>query len=379
MITPPKCRAALPRRLATASLLALALAAGGGCADRPAAKRSGAPNAALTNSAAPENPASPEQAVLSAPTPLFDILPPNAAPGAQPSRLFGSLPYGSSFAGLSAPVMAALRDAQTIVTEAPSGQTGAKGEELEAANLDRLINLQDGETLRKDLDDETGELAERVKAILTQSFETAPLVDAGLVDRMHAFFVLSLLLPAKPKGMTTEGGGARAAAAEAARLGKPVVSLQTKAEAFERKASISPQAAQALLRRLAQDWDSVARNAQKTAEAYESGDFAASRKLSDEMIADLIATAPEAADYLKSQFGRERRRAWADKIEALAQNERILAIVDQSRLTGPDGLVALLLADGWTVRPAGAEAPEGGPGSGRQAGERPAQSEGSSP
>ena len=348
----------LPGRLATVTVtvLSLALAPSVGCGQQPPtgqglAAALGAPQAGGAGSGADKS-TNRAQAVLAAPTALFEILPPDAAPGAPPSRLFGSILFGSRPFNLSGPVLAALKEAQTVVTEAPADPPGGEGGQgVELPDLKRIINLDDPNTLRNDLGDETGELVEKIKSILEQSDESRLLAQAGMIDRMHAFMVVGGFQPSTPRGMTRERGSAAAAAKKAAQLGKPVVSLQPGLEAFERHAALSPKAAQELARLIAQDWAQLEAGSKAMAKAYEKGDYAASRKLLDLGIARMAAAGPEAAEYIESYKSRALHRDWADKIEAQARGQSIFAIVDQSHLTGENGLIALLLADGWTVRP----------------------------
>ena len=349
-------------RLATASLLALALGAAG-CSNQAHIPQNArpAPQAAQAAAVGPNaEQIAQAQSVLSAQTPLFSILPPNAESQTAPSYVFGGPAFGTGGAKLNAAAAAAIDAAQAVVTDIPAQTLNdpQAAQNLERLNR-RLYDFRDKETLRKDLGDETGKFAQAVKDAMAKTPAAAQSAQTGAADHMRAFAALNLLAVAAPKQTTPDAGAAMLVLSQAAHAGKKWESLDTVAELIDRQSTISTEAAAKTLRALIDGYDALLERQKQMVDAYEKGDYAQSRQIQDEVNAKLAAAAPEAAPYFDRQNGAALHRAWAAQIEGKARAGSIFAVVNQSHLTGPGGLIAMLLADGWTVRPVDAETPAG--------------------
>lgn len=349
-------------RLATASLLALALGAAG-CSNQAHIPQSArpAPQAAQSADAGPgAEQIAQAQSILSAQTPLFSILPPNAGSQTAPSYIFGGPSFGTNGAKLNAAAAAAIDSAQAVVTDIPAQTLNdpQAAQNLERLNR-RLYDFRDKETLSKDLGDETGKFAQAVKDAMAKTPAAAQSAQSGAADHMRAFAALNLLAVAAPKQTTPDSGAAMLVLSQAAHAGKKWESLDTVAELIDRQSAISPEAAAKALKALIDGYDGLLERQKQMVDAYEKGDYAQSRQIQDEVNARLAAAASEAAPYFDRQNGAALHRAWADKIEGKARAGSIFAVVNQSHLTGPGGLIAMLLAHGWTVRPVDAETPAG--------------------
>jgi uncharacterized protein YbaP (TraB family) len=128
----------------------------------------------------------------------------------------------------------------------------------------------------------------------------------------------------------------------ATRAKKPLVPLETALEQINFLDGLSPKTQDQMLRQSVESNDTEQAEIKTIAAAWRAGDVPTMERVALSDMKD----APEVYETLLA--GRNRR--WVPKIEACAQaNSSCFVVVGAAHLVGPDGLLALLKKQGYTV------------------------------
>jgi uncharacterized protein YbaP (TraB family) len=130
--------------------------------------------------------------------------------------------------------------------------------------------------------------------------------------------------------------------ARAPSAGKQVRTLETAMEQIEFLESLGPQLQDGLVAATLDGADTELTQIQRIASAWKAGDPAPIEKL---LLSDMKAVDSKVYDTLLA--GRNRR--WVPQIESCLAAQRCFVVVGAAHLVGPDGLVAMLRAKGYTV------------------------------
>jgi uncharacterized protein YbaP (TraB family) len=123
--------------------------------------------------------------------------------------------------------------------------------------------------------------------------------------------------------------------------GKQFVALETGLEQVSYLESLGPEFADALIRENTQAAEAQVLEVRTIAAAWRAGDASALDKL-------ILGSMRDAPAIYKSLIV-ERNRAWMPKIERCFASSRCFVVVGAGHLVGPDGLVNVLRARGYTV------------------------------
>ena len=124
--------------------------------------------------------------------------------------------------------------------------------------------------------------------------------------------------------------------------GKTVRTLETALEQIDFLESLSPQLQEGLVAATLDGAETELAQVQKIAAAWKSGDPAPIERL---LLTDMKGVDAKVYDTLL--VGRNRR--WMPKLEACFAEKRCFVVVGAAHLVGPDGLVAMMRAKGYTV------------------------------
>jgi uncharacterized protein YbaP (TraB family) len=124
--------------------------------------------------------------------------------------------------------------------------------------------------------------------------------------------------------------------------GKKVRTLETALEQIDFLESLSPQLQEGLVAASFEGADTELQQVQRIAAAWKAGDTVPIERL---LAADMKNV--DAAVYETLLVGRNRR--WVPQIEDCFSQQRCFVVVGAAHLVGPDGLVAMLKAKGYTV------------------------------
>ena len=125
--------------------------------------------------------------------------------------------------------------------------------------------------------------------------------------------------------------------------GKKVRTLETALEQIDFLESLSPQLQEGLVAASFEGADTELQQVQRIAAAWKAGDTVPIERL---LAADMKNV--DAAVYETLLVGRNRR--WVPQIEDCFSQQRCFVVVGAAHLVGPDGLVAMLKAKGYTVK-----------------------------
>jgi uncharacterized protein YbaP (TraB family) len=125
--------------------------------------------------------------------------------------------------------------------------------------------------------------------------------------------------------------------------GKSVRTLETALEQIDFLESLSPQLQEGLVTASLEGADTELAQVQRIAAAWKAGDTAPIENL---LLSDMKSV--DAAIYDTLLVGRNRR--WLPQIEECLSQRKCFVVVGAAHLVGPDGLVAMLRARGYTVR-----------------------------
>jgi uncharacterized protein len=170
-------------------------------------------------------------------------------------------------------------------------------------------------------------------------------VPAVVLNRMRPWMASILLgvQAAKVAGMEPGLGVEAVLQARAASAKLPVMGLETMADQVEALAALDDDGAQEMLAETANELANADKIFAEMLTAWASGD---SRKIEAVFLND-IQNYPKAYDALLKQ----RNLRWLPKLEALlAERTSVLVAVGAGHLVGPDGVVALLRAKGYTIK-----------------------------
>jgi uncharacterized protein YbaP (TraB family) len=131
--------------------------------------------------------------------------------------------------------------------------------------------------------------------------------------------------------------------ARAPGAGKKVRTLETALEQIDFLESLSPQLQEGLVTASLEGADTELAQVQKIAAAWKAGETAPIENL---LLTDMKSV--DAAIYETLLVGRNRR--WVPQIEDCLSQQRCFVVVGAAHLVGPDGLVAMLRAKGYTVK-----------------------------
>jgi len=124
--------------------------------------------------------------------------------------------------------------------------------------------------------------------------------------------------------------------------GKAVQGLETAEYQISRLDGMTMEQQEHLLSESLKDLDSERANMTKLVEAWRAGDAP--------NVERIVLSELKAEPLLYQRLLVERNRNWLPKIEALfARSKRALVVVGAAHLVGPDGLIAMLKAKGYTV------------------------------
>ncbi len=104
----------------------------------------------------------------------------------------------------------------------------------------------------------------------------------------------------------------------------------------------------ALLDQALSEYQQVEELNQRMLDIYLSGDLAGLQRISDEQFAQLD---PEVRDYFLRGGISERNEHMVTKLLTMLQEDRVFVAVGALHLPGPDGLLALLSRQGYTLEP----------------------------
>ncbi|MGH8034117.1 MAG: TraB/GumN family protein [Lysobacterales bacterium] len=122
----------------------------------------------------------------------------------------------------------------------------------------------------------------------------------------------------------------------------------------------------ALLDQALVEYQQVGEINRQLVEAYLSGELPAVSQISDEQFDQLD---PDIRDYFLSHGIDERNQRMVDKLVSLLQGSRVFVAVGALHLPGPQGLLALLRARGYSLKPLPLPFQPEFPSSGKQAGQ----------
>ena len=125
--------------------------------------------------------------------------------------------------------------------------------------------------------------------------------------------------------------------------GKKVRTLETALEQIDFLESLSPQLQEGLVAASLDGADTELAQVQKIAAAWKAGDTGPIENL---LLTDMKSV--DAAVYETLLVGRNRR--WVPQIEDCLSQQKCFVVVGAAHLVGPDGLVAMLRAKGYTVK-----------------------------
>ena len=125
--------------------------------------------------------------------------------------------------------------------------------------------------------------------------------------------------------------------------GKKVRTLETALEQIDFLESLSPQLQEGLVAASLEGADTELAQVQKIAAAWKAGDTGPIENL---LLTDMKSV--DAAVYDTLLVGRNRR--WVPQIEDCLSQQKCFVVVGAAHLVGPDGLVALLRAKGYSVK-----------------------------
>ena len=125
--------------------------------------------------------------------------------------------------------------------------------------------------------------------------------------------------------------------------GKKVRTLETALEQIDFLESLSPQLQEGLVAASFEGADTELQQVQRIAAAWKAGDTAPIESL---LLTDMKGV--DTAVYETLLVGRNRR--WVPQIEDCLSQQRCFVVVGAAHLVGPDGLVAMLKAKGYTVK-----------------------------
>ena len=124
--------------------------------------------------------------------------------------------------------------------------------------------------------------------------------------------------------------------------GKKVRTLETALEQIDFLEGLSPQLQEGLVAASFEGADTELQQVQRIAAAWKAGDTAPIERLLQTDMKNV-----DAAIYETLLVGRNRR--WVPQIEDCFSQQRCFVVVGAAHLVGPDGLVAMLKAKGYTV------------------------------
>jgi uncharacterized protein YbaP (TraB family) len=129
----------------------------------------------------------------------------------------------------------------------------------------------------------------------------------------------------------------------AAGAGKKVRTLETALEQIDFLEGLSPQLQEGLVTASLEGADTELAQVQKIASAWKAGDTGPIENL---LLTDMKSV--DAAVYETLLVGRNRR--WVPQIDDCLSQQKCFVVVGAAHLVGPDGLVAMLRAKGYTVK-----------------------------
>jgi len=124
--------------------------------------------------------------------------------------------------------------------------------------------------------------------------------------------------------------------------GKKVRTLETALEQIDLLESLSPQLQESLVAASLDGADTELAQVQRIAAAWKAGDTAPIERL---LLTDMKSV--DAAVYETLLVGRNRR--WVPQIEDCLSQQRCFVVVGAAHLVGPEGLVSMLRAKGYTI------------------------------
>jgi uncharacterized protein len=125
-------------------------------------------------------------------------------------------------------------------------------------------------------------------------------------------------------------------------MGKPVQGLETAAYQISRFDTMTMEQQDHMLAETLKELDTEVSSVNKLGEAWKAGDVPAVERV---VLADL-----KSDPVMYQRLLVERNRNWMPKIEALfARKGHALVVVGAAHLVGPDGLLAMLKAKGYTI------------------------------
>ncbi len=183
--------------------------------------------------------------------------------------------------------------------------------------------------------DEAGRLAEAARLCG---------IEPGLLDHLKPWLAALILstAPAQREGFDPKAGVDVTLEADAARLGKPVLRLETQTEQLRIFADLPEAEQMDLLREAIDDaWKAqgrqVAENYRAIAEAWSAGDL-------DTLSQIVSVDEPDRDSPFYDALLRRRNQAWADKIQGLLSQGRGTSFiaVGAGHLVGPDSVQSML-------------------------------------
>jgi uncharacterized protein len=234
---------------------------------------------------------------------------------------------------LNKAILDALDASKMLVLEIDLNNTAA--ETAQRVTLEKAV-YRDGTTLVQNVSAETYRLAaERASEIG---------IDMRLVNPMKPWFAALTLVAIKLQalGLDSSVGVDRYLANQAKRLGKPTRGLETLEFQIGLLDQLSKKDQESMLRETVSELDLLDKNINEIVQSWLKGD--------GDLLAKLLLAGMIEYPELHRKIIVDRNRRWLPDIENLIQQESgAMVVVGAAHLVGPDGVIEMLRAKGYSV------------------------------
>lgn len=233
---------------------------------------------------------------------------------------------------LNKAILAAFEASKAVVLEIDLNATAAGA--AQRATLEKA-SYSDGSTLADNVAPETYQLAARRASELG--------VDMRILQPMKPWFVSLTLVAIKLQslGLDASAGIDRYLAQRAKAAGKPTRGLETLEFQIGLLDQLSKSDQEELLRESVRELDLLDKNFDEIVESWKRGD-------ADSLAALLLAGMKEFPEVYQKIIV-ERNRRWLPEMEKFVRAGGVLVAVGAAHLLGPDGVIEMLKAKGYSV------------------------------
>jgi uncharacterized protein YbaP (TraB family) len=228
----------------------------------------------------------------------------------------------------------AFDDAERVVMEIDLDDAAADPLAM-ATEMQKAAALPDGQTLRESMGADYPRVADELKASG---------LDPEVLDGYAPWFVALTLLDLQlaARGYSPQFGIEQTLAARAIAMHKPIEGLETAAQQFQMLAGMPLPMQKRFLVMTLEETDSLDRELDELLRAWHSGDTVA--------LARLLSSEYDEFPDLYRRLTVDRNRAWLPRIEQmLGDRDDYIVVVGALHLVGPESVVDLLRADGYSV------------------------------